>query len=104
MEVQVHGVTSPALVDHATQHFTAAVAPMAARVESVSIKLEDVNGRRKGEDDKHCHVTVRLKKEEPVVIDEANGDMYNAVSKAAVRLKNVLAKKHDKLTEKHHGH
>lgn len=104
MEVQVHGTTSPALNEHVNQQIMGALAPMLSRVDNVQVKLEDVNGRSKGENDKRCLVTVRIKHQDPVVIDESNGDMYNAVKKAAVRLKNVLGKKHDKLMEKMHGH
>lgn len=104
MEVQVHGTTSEALIEHVNTHIGASVAALESRIDGITVRLEDVNGAKKSENDKRCLVTVRIKKEEPVVIDEANGDMYNAVSKAAVRLKNVINRKHDRRMEKLHGH
>lgn len=104
LDIQVHGTRSEALVDHVSQQVSAALAPMESLVQNVLVRLSDENGRSKGNDDKRCHVTVFLKRTDPVVIDEANGDMYHAVSKAADRLKNVIAKRHDKRMEKLHGH
>lgn len=104
MDVQVHGTTSPALNEHVQNQIGAALVPMEHVVDSVMVRLADVNGRSKGDNDKHCHVTVRIKREEPVIIEEANGDLYHAVSKAADRLKNVMARRHDKRMEKLHGH
>lgn len=104
MEVLVHGTTSEALITHVNTQVAHAIAAMEPRIDGVSVKLEDVNGVRKGENDKRVLITVRIKKEEPVIIDESNGDMYNAITKAAHRLQNVLAKKHEKRLEKLHGH
>lgn len=103
MNVQVIGTTSPALVDHVNAQIGGAITALEDRTDTITVKLEDLNGTSKGHD-KRCHVTVRLRKEEPIIVEEINDDMYNAISKAANRLKNVVNRKHDKRMEKLHGH
>lgn len=102
LDISVHGVTSPALVDHTQQRLTAALDQLADHVVNVQVKLEDLNGRSKGQD-KRCQVVVKLKHDEPVVVDEVDDDMYLAISRAADRVKNVVGRKHQKKLDKLHG-
>jgi putative sigma-54 modulation protein len=102
LDIKVHGVTSPALIEHAEARISAALDQHEERVVSVNVKLEDINGRSKGQD-KRCHVTVKFKREEPVIVDEVDDDMYAAVSNAADRVKNVVGRHHEKHMDKLHG-
>lgn len=101
--IEVHGSTSPALEEHVHNKIGKALEPVAVRVQKVAVMLEDMNGLSKAPG-MRCHVTVKCKGEEPLVIDEVDEDMYQAIAKAGNRIKNVVSKKHDKRLEKLHGH
>jgi len=101
-EIEVHGTSSTALLDHANLKLTSALNQHSASVLHVSVKLEDLNGRSKGHD-KRCHITVKVKHDDPVIVEEIDDDMYLAVSRAADRVKQVVGRHHDKKMAKLHG-
>lgn len=103
LDISVHGVTSPALIEHTNQRLTAALDQHADHVVSVTVKLEDLNGHSRKGNDKRCHVTVKLRKDEPIIVEEMDDDLYLAISRAADRVKNVAGRKHERKMDKLHG-
>jgi putative sigma-54 modulation protein len=101
-QIDVHGTTSPALDEQVQSKIGGALEPLGKLVQTVDVRLEDVNGASKAPG-MRCHITVSLKGEDPLVIDEIDKDMYEAIAKAAARVKNVVSRKHEKRMEKLHG-
>ena len=100
--ISVHGTTSPALDAHVQQKLGHALEPLSGHVHGVDVHLQDVNGISKAPG-MRCHVTVRIRGEDPVVVEEVDGDMYEAISKAGTRVKNLMSKRHEKRLERQHG-
>jgi ribosome-associated translation inhibitor RaiA len=46
---------------------------------------------------------VKLRKDEPVIVEELDDDMYLAISRAADRVKQVIGRHHDRKLSKLHG-
>lgn len=101
--IEVHGSTSPALEEQVHNKIGKALEPLGPQVQKVSVTLKDMNGLSKAPG-MSCHVTINIKGEPSLVIDEVDEDMYQAIAKAGNRIKNVVSKKHDKRLEKLHGH
>jgi putative sigma-54 modulation protein len=102
MVLRIHGhhlEVSDALDTHITDRFNSALDQLDHVVQEVTVRLEDVNGP-KGGVDKRCHATVHLRNGTTVVLDEKHEDIYAAVSMVADRMKNVVARKLDKIRER----
>lgn len=69
-------------------------------IRSVSIKLVDDNGPRKGPD-KVCKVVATLRNSTQVVVEQMGSDLYNAIDIAAGRFKQVLGRKVNRLPKSH---
>ena len=75
-----------------------ALASFGAVVETVTIRLGDVNGPRGGVD-KECSVTVRLRRKGAVRVTHRHHDLRAAVDGAAERLARRIARHLDRLRE-----
>lgn len=60
-----------------------------SRIESVEVRLSDVNGPRKGED-MQCRIVVSLMRLSSVVVEHCDRDLYVAVDRAAGRTKRAV--------------
>jgi putative sigma-54 modulation protein len=93
IEVRASNVQiSEALASHIERKIDFALRRFAGRVERVVVRLVDLNGP-KGGPDKRCKMAARLSAPAPSVIVEAiDGDAYAAVSQAASRLDERVAR------------
>ncbi len=64
-------------------------------IDSVSVRLIDVNGPRGGVD-KHCLVEVRAPSLAPIIVRERESDLYVAIDRAAGRLDRAVARRLDR--------
>lgn len=82
---------TPPLREHAERRLGFALARFSPRLGSVTMRLEDVNGPKGGED-KRCRIEARLEGH-PALLAEATGDdLYRAIDTAADRLGRAVAR------------
>jgi putative sigma-54 modulation protein len=80
------------LAELAKRRFAFALGRFGERVESLSIRLRDLNGPRGGED-QLCLVSVRLRgSRREVVVRETDADAATAISRAAERTARAVAR------------
>jgi ribosome-associated translation inhibitor RaiA len=83
---------------HAERSLGYALASFGAVVETVTIRLGDVNGPRGGVD-KECSVTVRLRRKGSVRVAHRHHDLRAAVDGAAERLARRISRQLDRSRE-----
>jgi putative sigma-54 modulation protein len=95
MKIEIRGSTVPiseALEEHILRKLDFALRRFADRLDRVVVRLVDLNGP-KGGIDKRCRIAARLMSPVPSVIVEAtDADAYMAVSQAAARLEERVAR------------
>ncbi len=92
IEVRSSNVSvSVALREHISRRLDFAVRRFAHRIERIMVRLVDVNGP-KGGPDKRCRILARLTTERTVVVEATEADAYAAVSQAAIRLDERVAR------------
>lgn len=101
MRVDVTGQgfnVTEALRDHIERRLEFAVARFEDHIDTVSVRLEDMNGPRGGVD-KECRVHVKLLGLPSVIITQSAKDAYAAVDRAADRLGHTVARKLERAHE-----
>ena len=69
-------------------------------IDRVEVGLSDVNGPRGGVD-KQCRIVARMRSLGTVVVEDADGDFYTVVSRAADRIAHSVAKSLDRRRNGH---
>lgn len=82
---------SVALREHISRRIDFAVRRFAHRIARIVVRLTDVNGP-KGGPDKRCRIVARLSPERSVLVEATDADAYVAVSQAAIRLDERVAR------------
>jgi ribosome-associated translation inhibitor RaiA len=82
---------STALREHVARRIDFALRRFAIRIERIVVRLVDVNGP-KGGLDKRCRIVARLSRSRSVVVEAIDADAYVAVSQAAIRLDERVAR------------
>ena len=72
------------------------------QVETVDVRLEDINSREHGGIDKRCQVVVKVAHAPSIVIRSTQADMYIAIRHCASRVKKALGRLADRQSS--HGH
>jgi ribosomal subunit interface protein len=86
IDVRGHRVElQPALGQYAERRFLTALQRFKERVPSVTVRLFDDNGPKRGVD-KRCQVSVLVLHAKPVVVEETDADPYRAIDLAADRV------------------
>jgi ribosomal subunit interface protein len=80
-----------ALRTHAERRLLFAVGRFGRRVQSVMLRMDDVNGPRGGAD-KRCQIVARLAPWGDVRVEELDGDLHGAIDRAADRLDRAVAR------------
>ena len=80
-----------AIRTYATDHVAGRLAKHARNIQSVVVRFDDVNGN-KGGTDKVCEVEVTLRRSNPIVVTELDGDLRAAMSRAADRIEQAVAR------------
>jgi putative sigma-54 modulation protein len=82
---------SQALYDHVVRKIDFALRRFANRIDGVVVRLVDINGP-KGGLDKRCRIVARLAPTGSVIVEATDADAYVAVSQAAVRVDERVAR------------
>jgi len=80
-----------ALRAHAERRLLFAVGRFGRRLQSVTVRIDDVNGPRGGAD-KRCQILARLTPWGDVRVEERDGDLYAAIDRATDRLDRAVAR------------
>jgi putative sigma-54 modulation protein len=78
-----------AIQRHVDSRIETALGPFAQALGSVTVRLQDVNANRGG-DDKRCSVVVTLRRRGVVTAEETHADLYVAIDTVAHRLRRVV--------------
>ena len=101
MRIDVQGLGFPltaALLNHTERRLRFALTRTSDRIMRVVVRLGDANGPRGGED-KFCRMQVYLERAAPVLIEDAGGDLYAVIDRAAERAGRSVAKRIDRRHE-----
>lgn len=82
---------SVALREHVTRRLEFVMRRFSQRVRRVVVRIVDVNGP-KGGPDKRCRIIARLEPSRSVSVEATDSDAYAAVSQAALRLDERVAR------------
>lgn len=87
MRIDVRGQhvdLQPSLGAYAERRLTTALQRFGARIPTVTVRLIDENGPKKGVD-KKCQVAVTVNRAKPILVEEQDADLYRAIDMAADR-------------------
>jgi hypothetical protein len=96
MTIDIIGESSPALNEMIHERLFAALGQHENWVETVRVKLQDLNGPRHGHDDKMCRLDITLRGKMQVMIEQRGDDPYVIVNEAAERAKQAVGRKVEK--------
>jgi ribosomal subunit interface protein len=103
IEVTGQGMTvRPGLKEHVERRLAFALGRFEDRIDSVTVRLEDLNGP-KGGVDKQCKIVVQIRKLPTVIVEQTAEDMYAAVDQAADRVGRAVTKKLEKARSRSTG-
>jgi ribosome-associated translation inhibitor RaiA len=92
IHVRSRGLELPdELRTHAERRLLFALGRFGRRVQSVMLRIDDVNGPRGGAD-KRCHILARLVPWGDVRVEELDRDLCAAIDRAADRLDRAVAR------------
>ncbi len=86
---------TPALADAVETQLETIAQRFGSRVSSISVRLDDVNGKRGGID-KRCRIVVRMARHRSVVGQALSDDLYHAISLAARRAETALGRRRER--------
>jgi ribosome-associated translation inhibitor RaiA len=85
IHIETDGLDSrPTLAEHTKKRLAYAIGYASDNIESIKVKLSDINGPCGGID-KSCHLTIHIRGMEPVVIEDIQLDIFSAIDRAADR-------------------
>ncbi|CAA6817081.1 MAG: 30S ribosomal protein S30 [uncultured Thiotrichaceae bacterium] len=87
-----------ALKEHTRNRIYAHMSRYGERIQRVNVRLDDINGPRKGED-KRCQIQVTLAGLPSVNIESIESDMYIAITRAVDRSGRTVARKIDRFRD-----
>jgi len=82
--------STDAIQEHVEKEITHALQHFADRVTRVEVHLHDENARKSGPTDKRCTMEARLAGKQPLAVEHATDDMYNAVTETAAKLARAI--------------
>jgi putative sigma-54 modulation protein len=101
MQLAIHAPkigTTESLETHIEHRMGAALGQFSTRINSVDVKVQDINAGHGGVD-KSCRVLVHLNRSGTVWVEEIQADMYAAVSLAADKIKSAVGRELEKRRE-----
>jgi len=79
------------LRNHIQRRLNYALSSRDQYIQSILVRLSDINGPRGGSD-KCCHIHIVIPQQHDVVIDDTEADMYAAINRAASRASRTLVR------------
>ena len=104
MDIGIHGQRvqiSEAICLHTKNRLEGALRRHQHRVSRANVVLRDINGPRGGED-KACEIVLELRPSGRVVVKDIGDDLYMTVSRAARRVKCIMARELRRLKKRRH--
>lgn len=101
MQIEIRAIgleLTESLREHLMRRLQFALSRFEDRIVRVTARLSDLNGPRGGVD-KSCHLQIRLDGLPDIRIDDAEADLYVAISRAADRAGRTLGRR---LQREHH--
>jgi len=98
MRLDIRGLDidlTDALMVHVQKQLKQALARSSARIGTVHVYVNDVNGPHGGID-KRCQLEVAFHGGGTAFVEDVNKDMYVAISRAAARLKRMVRRQSDR--------
>ncbi len=93
VKIQARGFElTEALQEYAQRRVDFALSWYRAEIQSLEIRLSDVNGPKGGRD-KRCAIQLRLRGEPSLRVDDVETNMYAAIDRAVDRCKRTLARR-----------
>lgn len=93
LNIQAHGIAlTEGLREHARQRLQFALAWAIHDVRKITVSLADTNGPRGGVD-KRCRVQVPVVGGRDIVVEDADADLFVAISRAAERTERILVRR-----------
>jgi putative sigma-54 modulation protein len=83
---------TPAIERHIENRVALALQHAARSINSVAVRLHDINGTRGGVD-KSCRIVALLRDRATVVVEAVDRDLYAAVDAAATKLKEAVRRR-----------
>lgn len=100
ISIQARGFSlSEGLREHTRKRLQFALGWVSHDVRLIAVSLADVNGPRGGTD-KRCRIQITITGACDIVIEDAEADMYAAVSRAAARIERVMARRQARRRER----
>lgn len=99
MEVQIKAKGLPAaktLRTHAARRIQGALGRFGHVVQSVSVRLSDINGPRGGGADKLCRIVIQMKNRS-LVMEELGDDMRRVIDRITERVQHNIGRQIEKL-------
>ena len=94
---------TPSIRQHVERRLENALSRTGVSSAQASVRLLDVNGARGGVD-KQCRVSVILKSAAPIIAVITSQDLYQAVDRAAVRIRALIRRQRERCRSGyHHG-
>ncbi|MDD3353727.1 HPF/RaiA family ribosome-associated protein [Zoogloea sp.] len=105
MEIQVKAKglpTAKILREHAQRRIREALGGFGNVVQSVTLRLSDINGPHNDGVDKLAHIVVQLRNRS-FVMEELSADIHSAIDRLAHRIRQKLARQLEPLLNPIHG-
>ncbi len=94
MKIQIqtdnHVQNDPSVTQHVERSLDAQVGHLASEITRIEVHLSDVNGQRRGEDDRVCRIEARLAGSAPLAVSDAAATTAGAVTGAARKLRHAI--------------
>lgn len=100
MKIEVRAAdmaNSDAITDHVNTKVRGAIHHWEDQITRIEAHLHDDNSKKTGSSDKRCVLEVRLANHQPMVVEDAAADLYDAITGAAKKLGTVVQRKLEKL-------
>ena len=94
MRIEIRGRNveiEPSLRSHIERQLSFAMGRFGPRIEWLTVRVEDVNGPRGG-NDKRCRIEVDLIRSKNVMVEEFDSDPYTAAARAVTRAGRSVAR------------
>jgi ribosome-associated translation inhibitor RaiA len=101
MEVQIKAKGLPAakhLRNHAARRIRSALERFGHVVQSVTVRMSDINGPRGGGADKLCRIVIQMKNRS-VVMEELGSDMRRVIDRLSDRVQYSVSRQMGKLVQ-----
>lgn len=97
VEISYHGIERTDAIDGAIhREIESAMGRFGGRLTRIEVHVGDVNGPKKGLDDKRCMMEARPAGSKPLAVEAAGSDLYHVIADAAGKLQRAVTHRFEK--------